>query len=275
MRVKYSFSSRRTGKIENIAKQKVKFPVMVRNMIKICDVILEVLDARYINETRNVPAEESIKSQGKKIIYVINKMDLVDINEKKMETEALGLFPYVFVSCKKRIGSKELRNRIKIEVKRLSSRYGRAQVGVIGYPNTGKSSLINFLTGKSAARTASEAGFTRGVQRIKLSSDILILDTPGIIPGPNYEFNRETHSQHAQIGARTYDKVRDPEFIVHEIIEREGEKVMKFYGVEAKNSEEFFEEFGKKRGLLLKGGVIDTDRAARIVLKDWQEGKIK
>lgn len=275
MRVKYSFSSRRTGNIENIAKQRQKFPVVVKEMIRTCDIILEVLDARYINETRNLAFEDLVKEKGKKIIYVLNKADLVDIDEKKKEANELHIHPYIFVSCKKRVGSTALRNRIKIEVSRLETGFKRAQVGVIGYPNAGKSSLINFLTGKSAARTASEAGFTKGIQKIKLSKNVLILDTPGIIPAENYGTNREEQSQHATVGARNYDKVENPEFVVSELFETNKDAIEKFYGVSAEGVEEFLEQFGKKKGMLLKGGVVDLDRTARVILKDWQKGNIK
>jgi ribosome biogenesis GTPase A len=274
MRVKYSFSSRRTGNIENIAKQKEKFPVLVKDMVRVCDILLEVLDARFINETRNIELEESIKNNGKKLIYVLNKSDLADKEEIKKEAEKLKLFPYVLVSCKKRFGSKELRNRIKIEVKKLETNYDRAQVGVIGYPNSGKSSLINFLTGKAAARTASEAGFTKGIQRIRLSSNILVLDTPGIIPDPKYGFQREDFSKHAEVGARTYDKVKNPEFVVHELFEANKMAFKHFYKIDAENSNDFLEIFASSKNLLLKGGVLDLDRGARMILKDWQSGKI-
>lgn len=275
MRVKYSFSSRRTGNIENIRKQRIKFPKMVGDMIRICDIILEVLDARFINETRNSLLEETIKRNGKKLIYVLNKVDLVDMDAKKEEVKKLGIYPYVFVSCKKRFGSTSLRNRIKIEVSRLETNYDRAQVGVIGYPNAGKSSLINLLTGKNAARTAAEAGFTRGIQKVKLAKGILILDTPGVIPDDNYKPDRESQAQHATVGARNSDKVKDPEFIVYELFENNKGAFKKFYGLDDENTETFLENFGKKKGLLLKGGAIDMDRASRMILKDWQDGKIK
>jgi ribosome biogenesis GTPase A len=275
MRVKYSFSSRRTGNIENIRKQKVKFPKLVGDMIRTCDIILEVLDARFINDTRNPLLEEAVKRNGKKLIYVLNKSDLVEINEKKKEVKELGIFPYVFVSCKKRAGTRDLRERIKIEVSRLETNYLRAQVGVIGYPNAGKSSLINVLTGKAAARTAAEAGFTRGIQKIRLSKGILILDTPGVIPDSEDKFGREPHAEHAEVGARSYDKVKDPEFIIHNLFMKNPGLMKKYYNIEAENSGEFLERFGKKKGLLLRGGEIDLDRASRLILKDWQKGNIK
>ena len=72
MRVRYSFSSRRTGHIENMRKQREKYPVLAEKIIQMSDIILEVLDSRFVTETRNPELEEKIKKQNKKIIYVFN-----------------------------------------------------------------------------------------------------------------------------------------------------------------------------------------------------------
>jgi ribosome biogenesis GTPase A len=277
MRVKYSFSSRRTGNIENIAKQRTPFPKVVRDMIRICDIILEVLDARFIDDTRNLAMEELVKLNNKKLIYVFNKADLVKIPEIKEQAMAKGIHPFVFVSSKARIGSKELRTRIKIEVKKMNIPHSQAHVGIIGYPNTGKSSLINFLTGRSSAKTASEAGFTHGLQKIRLTSGILLLDTPGVIPDQDYSTTKgQTIAKHAKIGVRTHDKVKDPDFIVSSLMENYSKQIETFYNIRAEgNAEKLIEEIGKRKKLLKKGGIVDMDRAARVILKDWQEGIIR
>ena len=109
----------RTGRLEKIRKQKKPYPEVVDKLINSSDIILEVLDARFVQETRNIELEEEIKNQGKRLIYVINKTDL--ISKDKIKKKALnGSYPHVFVSCKTRKGSKDLRNRIKIESKKLS-----------------------------------------------------------------------------------------------------------------------------------------------------------
>lgn len=277
MRVQYNFSSRRTGHIENIAKQREKFPNVVRNMLRICDVILEVLDARFIDDTRNEAVEKLVIAKGKTLIFVINKVDLVNENKLRAELKEKGLMPFVLVSCKNRRGSRELRARIKMEVHKADIPHIRANVGIVGYPNTGKSSLINFLTGRGAAKTASEAGFTRGMQRIRLSSDIHLLDTPGVIPDKDYSHSKqETVAKHAKIGARTYDSVKDPDYAVSELLLKYAKPIADYYGIEAsENSEIFLDALAKKKGLLVKGGLPDIDRASRFILKDWQQGKIR
>ena len=280
MRIRYSFSSKRTGHIDNIEKQRRKFPEIAEEIVKISDIILEVLDARFFQETRNIELEEEIKIRGKKLIYVLNKCDTADVNEKKKELKALKLYPYVFVSCRKRIGGNLLRNRIKIEAKRVTlpeEGMKRVQVGIIGYPNTGKSSLINLLTGTSSAGVGSAAGFTKGMQKVKLTSDIIILDTPGVIPLSEYSnTNMEAISKHAKVNARDYAKVRNPEYVVTTLLRDFTKQIDKFYQTHSEgDSEKLIEELGRKKNLLRKGGVVDEDRTARIIIRDWQEGKIK
>ncbi|MCG8699644.1 MAG: hypothetical protein MI922_16435, partial [Bacteroidales bacterium] len=72
VRVRYSFGSRHTGRIANIKKQRVKYPAVMREVIGISDVVLEVLDARFIEETRNVEIEELVDSLGKRLVFVFN-----------------------------------------------------------------------------------------------------------------------------------------------------------------------------------------------------------
>ncbi len=280
MRVRYSFGSRHTGKIENINKQRKKFPDVVAEIIKISDIILEVLDARFPQETRNLDIEEEIARLGKKIIYVLNKCDMADLPSKKLELKKMKLYPYVLVSCTNRIGSTELRNKIKIEAKRVVMPHDemkRIQVGIIGYPNTGKSSLINLLSGKSSARVGATAGFTKGMQKIRLSADILILDTPGVIPAAEYsDSSQSALNKHAKVSARDYSKVRNPDLVVAELMEDYQSQIEAHYEIYTEGHvDNFIQELGKKKNMLSKGGVVDEDRTARIILRDWQEGKIK
>ena len=283
MRVRYSFSSRRTRRISKIRKQRPKYPELVEKIIDISDIILEVLDARFIEETRNRGLEREIKKQKKKLIFVLNKADLV----LKLKTSPK---PAVLISCTKRKGARELRALIQKEAKLIKKKTGKVlkgakikesteekiTIGIIGYPNTGKSSVINLLVGKPKTKTAAEAGFTKNIQKIKLSSDIQLLDSPGVIPKEEYSGeDKEAIAQHTKVGGRSYSQVKNPELVVSKLLE-EYPKIEKFYKIDAKgNAETLIEELGRQKGFLKKGGVVEENKTARVIIKDFQEGKIK
>jgi ribosome biogenesis GTPase A len=277
VRIRYSFGSRHTGRIENIKKQRKKYPDVMKEVIRISEIILEILDSRYIDETRNKEIEEEIKKQGKKIIFVLNKADLID-SEKLEKTLPRELKPYVFVSAKTRKGSNNLRNKIKIESKRADiGEKKRVHIGVIGYPNSGKSSIINLITRRGVTGTSRQAGYTKGMQKIKMSEGILILDTPGVIPESKYSSSAKmTFSEDAKVGARSYNDVKDPEDIVHYLMKDFSKEIEKYYKIDSnEDSEILIEKLGHERNFLKKKGKVDIDRTSRIILRDWQEGKIK
>ena len=268
-------------KLKNITKQRSKYPDLLKKVISISDIILEILDARFPKETQNKAIEKLIEESGKKIIYVLNKSDLT----RKRD---LRLNPRVFVSCKNKNGISELRDKIKAEaakIKKIAPKgvppgggreYNRVQVGVIGYPNTGKSSLINLLTGKNSAKTGSEAGFTKGIQKLRLTENIHLLDSPGVIPEERYSMTDEKKiAQQVKIGGRSHNQVRDPEFALNEIVKSNKKDLGDFYKIKFDNAEELIEKIGKKRSFLKKGGEIDADRTARAILKDWQSGRVR
>lgn len=274
-RIRYSFGSRHTGKIKNINKQRKEFPEIVNEVIRISDIILEVLDCRFINKTRNHYLEERIKWMKKKIIFVLNKSDLIDINEAKKNLKK-DIKPYVFISSKTGYGAKDLRDKIKIEAKRIKlDNKERVQVGIIGYPNTGKSSLINLLARKGSAKTSKQAGFTKGIQKIKFTKDILLIDAPGVIPNEEYSAIKEKILKHTEVGARTFSDVKNPEEVISYIMKENLKAIEEFYEITSSGDpEKLIEEIGKKKKLLKKKGEVDTDRTARKILRDWQEGKI-
>ncbi|MEK6846841.1 MAG: GTPase [Nanoarchaeota archaeon] len=298
MRVKYVFSSRRTRKIDPHNKHRQEYPELAKEVISASDVIFEVLDARFVDQTRNKGLEEFAREQGKKIIYVINKADLVK------EKNALELEPHIFVSTIVNTGRRALRALIRIEAKRAARKIREEpsdekehleiqkqgvgyrkflkigkeiHVGVIGYPNVGKSSLINMLSGKGAARTSPRAGFTRGIQKVRFARGILLLDTPGVMSDEDAAASQSAHlKKHAIIGVRTYDSMKNPDFIVAEIMHEHPGLFESFYEINADgDAEVLLDELGRRWRFLIKGGLVDIDRTARLVLKDWQEGKIR
>lgn len=310
MRVKYAFSSRKTRKIDPHNKHKQQTPALAKEVIKVSDIVLEVLDARFIEETRNKELESFTKAQGKMLIYVINKADLVDVKTLMASGQLEELKPYVLLSCKKFVGRKRLRDTIKIAASKFKKkpeekkeegeyvpdpsrlqRYRHAigntsffkidvekvHVGIIGYPNTGKSSLINMAAARNVAGVSAQAGFTKGIQKIRFSDNIIILDTPGvIIDDKRTGTNRKSLARYTKIGVKTYDKTKNPDFDVMEIMREYPNLLEKHYGINANGDVEvLLEELGRKWNFLRKGNVVDVDRTARMILKDWQSGKIR
>ena len=260
--------------LKNAKKQRKKYPELLKKVVTFADIILEVLDARFVQETRNLEIEKEIKKQGKEIIYLMNKSDLAGKIKKPEDIKS-----YVIISCKSRKGIRELRDKIKTESKRIKKQNpeDKVTVGIIGYPNTGKSSLINLLIGKRSAGTGADAGFTKGIQKLRLSSNIILLDSPGVIPEKEYSgTDNQAIAKHTIVGGRSYSQVKDPEIVVANIIKNFRGVLEKQYKINAKgNSEILLEELGRRKGFLKKGGKINIDRTARLVLKEWQKGDIE
>lgn len=233
----------------------------VSRVLKEADIILEVLDSREIEHTRNQDLEQRVRRMGKKLIYVFNKCDLANVKDLHKAKEHFT--PGVFVSSTKRLGTTLLKKKIQ------ELAHGKkVTVGVVGYPNVGKSSLINALAGRAAARTSPESGFTRGMQKIRVSEKIMLLDTPGV-------FGKKDTFILTKISSINYGKIKDPEGIALKVIDAQTDLVKKRYAVEGRDAEEILEQLALKKGKVRKGGIPDTEAAARFLLKEWQEGKLE
>ena len=114
------------------------------------------------------------------------------------------------------------------------------------------------------------------MHKIRFTKDILILDTPGVYQEKEKpDIKMHDMKRHVQMGVKNYDSVKDPDFIVADLMRQNPRLFEKFYGIEADgDSEILLEELGKRKNLRKKGNLVDTERTARVVLKDWQEGKI-
>lgn len=240
---------------------------VVNRVIRQADILLEVLDARMVEQTRNIEIEDKVKSFGKPLIYVINKCDLAE--KKEMEKLKRELVPSVFISATKRLGSTLLLHEIIKQTKFLPQK-NKILVGVLGYPNTGKSSVINVLAGRTRAKTSPISGFTKGKQLIKLKDGIYLMDTPGVLP---YKESDET--KQSLIASKDQTKLKEPDLSVMAIIRQFPGLIENHYGVKiSKDPEKTLKEIAIKFNRLKKGGEPDIDVMARKVLQDWQAGRI-
>ncbi len=236
-------------------------------VIENSDLLIEVVDARFPEKTRNKKIEAIIKSKGKTLIIALNKSDLISKkNAEQTKKEVNKDFPCVFVSSTQKKGMKRLRELIAIKTKKTGK-----TTGVIGYPNTGKSSVINALSGKKV-KTSITAGFTRGQQIIKKGNTKLI-DSPGVIP-----FEERNENELVLIGAKNPSKLEYPEDVAIKLIEllkEKNPKELKRLGAESSNPDNALEEIALKKKRMKKGGLPDINAASKQLLLDFQKGKIK
>lgn len=240
----------------------VNFWKLVNKVIREADILLLVLDARMPELTRNKELEQKIREKKKNLIFVLNKADLVskEMNEKiKKDYD-----PCIFVSAKKKLGGTLLLKKI-LEI----SRGEECVVGVLGYPNTGKSSVINLLKGKKAASTSSYSGHTRGIQFVSAKGKIKLIDTPGVL-----EFNEKDIEKKIIIGAMNPQHVKEPDYYALKLIDQYPEMFEIYFGEKIEDTYEFLEKIALKKNILVKGGEPDVNRLGRKILDDWQKGRI-
>ena len=244
---------------------------VTKRVVKDSDIILLILDARVPELSRNKELERIVEYHHKKMIYVFNKTDIVSFKYldyiKRKYTDAF------FVSGTLNIGINDLKRNLLILAKKMKIK--NLKIGVVGYPNVGKSAIINALAKRAKARVSKRAGTTRGIQWIRAGS-LFILDSPGVVPFSDSEADLGV------LGAKNPEKLRNVEAVALEIvkifIEYDKKILENLYGIKTENLNdigEVLEEIGKKKGFLLKGGVVDNHRAALFVIRDWQKGKLR
>jgi hypothetical protein len=247
---------------------------VVDKVINESDIVLEIIDARMPDLTRNRRIENKVRGKRKYLIVVINKSDLITKEMKKDISKKLKSARSVFISCKLRKGISNLKKMIN-ELAKKRRYWKRIRIGVIGYPNTGKSTVINILAGRKVAKTSPIAGMTRGVQWIRGEGDILFLDTPGVIP-----LDEKDEVEQALMSVIDPNKIKDPILaavkIIELFLENNKKGLEKFYKVEIDEEDtlEILLKIGKSKNFLKKGGKIDESRTALTIIRDWQRGKL-
>ncbi len=263
------------GECRNLPKAKKNPWKIVWDVIGKSDVILEVVDARFPSKCRSFSIEKKILTDPKKsLIIVLNKSDLIprEIGEKWVKYFLKQGIPAALVSAQDRLGTSKLR--------KLIMRYAPKKeagndiiVGVVGLPNTGKSSLINIFKGRSSAPTAPVPGFTKAMQLLRIGARLLIYDTPGVIPSAIPFIDQ------LQLGIIRPERLDDPvkaALILANILEKIRPGCIEEYcGLPFEGNEEFFEKLALKRHRLRKGGEPDIDTISRQFIMDHIKGRIK
>lgn len=256
----------------------------MQNDSKLCDCFVYILDARCPNSCINPEFVKVIK--GKPIIYVLNKADLVSNADIERFKKVFAVEGNACVSLNATISgnAKVIVNAINAVFKDRQAQNKLKGVNfitramVLGVPNSGKSTIVNNLCGQGRAVTGNKAGVTRSKQWIKVGANIEFLDTPGVLL-PNFDDEQKAYNL-AFVGSVRDDVLNIVEVscqLVGRLMQIDSKILATKYGVDISNythNIELLERIGKKRGCMIKGGEIDLERTAKILLTDFRAGKL-
>ncbi|NXN43844.1 GNL3 protein, partial [Rhinoptilus africanus] len=269
----------------------------LKKVIEASDVVLEVLDARDPMGCRCPQLEQAVTCSGgdKKLLLVLNKIDLVPKeNLEKWLNYLKKEFPTIaFKSAtlmKDRTMEQFTKRRARVDLSRTTECFGSKcllkllqdyvrtqnkaiQVGVVGFPNVGKSSIINSLKGVRACNVGLTRGVTKSMQIVHIDKQTKILDSPSIVADPS--------NNALALALRTVINTEETgSAVVLEGIDAilnhcSKQQVMMHYSIpDFRNTEEFLTLLAQKRGMLKKGGVPDIENIAKVLLCDWTGAKI-
>ncbi|KAK3394764.1 P-loop containing nucleoside triphosphate hydrolase protein [Podospora didyma] len=297
------------------------FDKVFKQVVDQADVILYVLDARDPEGTRSRDVERAVMKAaggGKRLILVLNKVDLIPPPVLRSWLAHLRrFFPTLPLRASNPAPNAHTFNHRDITVQSTSATLFRSlksfaasrglkrsiAVGVIGYPNVGKSSVINALLSRlsgsrsqhNACPAGAEAGVTTSIRAVKIDSKLTLLDSPGIvfpstnsvIPGFVPKNTTEAHAHLVLLNAVPPKQIDDPVPAVNLLLKRLSlspdlmERMMKVYDLppllmnQGDATMDFLVQVARKRGRLGKGGVPNINAAAMTVITDWRDGRIQ
>ncbi|KAI1214145.1 P-loop containing nucleoside triphosphate hydrolase protein [Annulohypoxylon truncatum] len=312
-----------TAELRAQASSRKAHDKVFKQVVDQADVVLYVLDARDPEGTRSREVERMVMaaaSGGKRLMLVLNKIDLVPSNVlKDWLTYLRRYFPTLPLRASGSAPNAQTFNHRDLTVQSTSSALFKSlksfaaskqlkraiSVGVIGYPNVGKSSVINALLSRMGGRGAAacpagaEAGVTTSIRAVKIDSKLTLLDSPGIVFPSAQEGESssssssskknavEAHAHLVLLNAIPPKQIDDPMPAVSLLLKRLSaspvllQKLMDVYDLPpliSSNGDEttdFLVQVARKRGRLGKGGVPNLNAAAMTVVTDWRDGRIQ
>ncbi|XP_075410159.1 nucleolar GTP-binding protein 2 [Tenrec ecaudatus] len=239
------------------------------------DVVVQVLDARDPMGTRSPHIETYLKKEKpwKHLIFVLNKCDLVPTWATRRWVAVLSRdYPTLafHASLTNPFGKGAFIQLLR-QFGKLHTDKKQISVGFIGYPNVGKSSVINTLRSKKVCNVAPIAGETKVWQYITLMRRIFLIDCPGVV----YP-SEDSETDIVLKGVVQVEKIKSPEDHIGAVLERaKPEYISKTYKIDSwEHAEDFLEKLAFRTGKLLKGGEPDLQTVGKMVLNDWQRGRI-
>ena len=264
----------------HMAKTKRK----IAEILPLIDGVAEVIDARIPISSRNPDILEIVGDKPR--VILLNKCDMAD---EKVTEEWITYFKKqgitaIPIDCKSGKGLNSFKTTVKERLRdKLEGYKAKGMAGkplrimVVGIPNVGKSSFINRISGKTSAKVENRPGVTRGNQWFTIDKELELLDTPGVL-WPKFDDN--TVGEHLAFTGAVKDGVVDIELLavrMLEILAKEYKQLLiSRYGALDFESEpyELLEQIGKKRGMVIRGGEIDTLRASTMLLEEFRNCKI-
>lgn len=251
--------------------------------IKLVDLVIEIVDARVPESSRNPDIDKLAGNKARLIL--LNKADMSDPSVTKLWVEYFQKkgMEAVPLDSRNRGSMKAVRaalDRASEERRERNRRRGilnrPVRAMVAGIPNVGKSTFINSFAGKASAKTGNKPGVTKGTQWIRLDKNVELLDTPGIL-WPKFE-DDNIGEKLALIGSVSEEVINKEELAMRGLSflkDRYPGVIFERYKVdENKDSELLLSDIAAARGCLQKGGETDTEKAARIILEEFRNGKI-
>jgi len=239
------------------------------------DVVIQVLDARDPNGTRSKHIEEFMKREKKHkhLIFILNKCDLVPTWVTRRWVAALSSeYPTLafHASVTNPFGKGALIQLLR-QFGKLHQDKKNISVGFIGYPNVGKSSIINTLKKKKVCKAAPIPGETKVWQYVTFMKRIYLIDCPGVVYPSG-----DTETEVVLKGVVRVENLKEPAEHIEEVLNRvKKEYISKTYKIQSwDDTEDFLEQFCRKSGRLLKGAEPDINTVAKMILTDFQRGRL-
>lgn len=257
----------------------------IQTDLKLVDLVAEIIDARIPISSRNPDIDELVGEKPR--LIVLNRADQADPAMNQVWGDWFRSRGWWVLETNARDGkgvnqfSAAIRSALKEKIEQWKAKglVGRpVRAMVVGVPNVGKSTFINQVAKKKSAKAGNRPGVTRGKQWVNVDPGLDLLDTPGIL-WPKFE--DETTGMHLAFTGAVKDEIMDLETLACHLMEILGQRypqaLVDRYKVELEPGLpgwELLERCGRKRGFLISGGEVDTERMARVLLEEYRSGKL-